>query len=357
MPNPEKIKQSIENIPTNEKTEKWQPLETKDWPQDIKDKIDKLNIIDYSHNIFQIGQVLREEKDEILKKILMKCAFEALARIENLTLEQAKDTIEKWLKDEDRAVQQAAIELTGKIRPIDKSKLIKKLITSQEPALQNPYFEYLFSSFEKRGDEEKKENLLLTINDIVDACIKKYPQLIGLIVLGSFAKGYWVPASDLDWALIFNDKNENGDKSITSNAIIKQIKAYFSQKMERTNFKLCLDHSFDFSKYINGKKQETQSPLCNLFNGLFFGNRNRLKNLQKYIVNECFANKKNGEKQWDAIRQDWCSHLENYKKMIERFGLTQEETAYIINRRAVLWGLPDLETMKNRFDTAEEKTK
>jgi len=129
MPNPEKIKQSIENIPTNEKTEKWQPLETKDWPQDIKDKIDKLNIIDYSHNIFQIGQVLREEKDEILKKILMKCAFEALARIENLTLEQAKDTIEKGLKDEDWAVRRAAIELIGKIRPIDKSKLIKKLIT------------------------------------------------------------------------------------------------------------------------------------------------------------------------------------------------------------------------------------
>lgn len=79
------------------------------------------------------------------------------------------------------------------------------------------------------------------------------------------------------------------------------------------------------------------------FNGLFLGDRKQLIKIQRKIINN------SDEDEWEEIRQEWRLQLENYRKMITRFGLTEDEVFKIQLYRSFLWQLPSYEDAKKMY--------
>lgn len=240
-----------------------------------------------------------------------------------LLKELAKDK-NKWVKD--AAVQgQSRIKLFSKV---DRRQLLHDLVASQEPSLLNPLAkEALYDP------DNEKEGSLLKLNDIITGLKEKYPELAGLVILGSLSKGYWTSNSDLDWGLVFESEQK------TKKERTREIRGDFSRLAEENAFNLCThgDHSLDTFNI----DLADDASLEIVFNGLFFGDRKRLFKVQEKILENI------DKERWHEIQGIWKDQLFNYRKAVERFGFKPNEAELIKRLRNFLWSLPDFKTMKD----------
>jgi len=164
----------------------------------------------------------------------------------------------------------------------------------------------------------------------------QYPELVGLIVLGSTSKGYWTPTSDLDWGLIFEQDKDNPDHKQN----IEEIKNIFRKLASDKGFSICIDASFVASHAQDYLKQKDFNALSTIFNGLFFGDRQKLKKIQADIISNLDS------KQWNEVRKIWLSHLNSYIKAGGRFGFSKEQIQELQLKRGFLWCPPDFNTIQ-----------
>ena len=242
--------------------------------------------------------------------------------------ESALEILQRMANDKDFWVRQDVAAALGKIRyqslsAEGRKRITDSLILRQEPVLANPAIEAVYP-------QETAESPLLKLSDLVSSLQAKYPPLVGLLVLGSLSKGYWIPSSDLDWGLIFTNMKTKDKNALTED---------FTREAQERGFKLCVDYSLDASSPANCSPESLEIA----FNGLFFGDRERLKELQSKIIEAV------NEDKWNQIRQYWSEQLENYSKMIDRFGLSQEKADKIKMLRNFLWQLPSYQEAKKEF--------
>lgn len=292
-----------------------------------------------------LGPIALETLKEVVRKeleaekdswVLMEAA-ESLGKMG----EEALGFLEELLRYENERVRNAVFSSIGKIKAKQRKDFLKSLVIREEPFLANPHLESIYNP------EKEEESPILKLYDIVEELMlevsnfqKENPslkiELIGLSILGSFSKGYWIPgSSDIDWGLIWNADSENAVVKMA----IKQFTQKFKEKVEILGFKLCVDHS------VNIAFPQTQEVkrLEILFNGLFLGNRNGLNKARAKIIESLTPEK------WEEIRKCWSEHLENYTKMITRFQLAPQDVERVKCLREFLWGLPDYETAKEIF--------
>ena len=372
MPNPESeiSHQSPEEsapVPTGEKPE-FVLEEEKDWPSYIESRVAALNAA-VSFDLEKLNQLLIDDPDLNRPELLqfLSRQFET-ARRENKSLpelspeminrfaklannqnknvrrdvaaalhqlgetESALEILQGMANDKDSWVRRDVATALGKIRyqslsAEGRKRITDSLILRQEPVLANPAIEAVYP-------QETAESPLLKLSDLVSSLQAKYPPLVGLSVLGSLSKGYWIPSSDLDWGLIFTNMKTKDKNALTED---------FTREAQERGFKLCVDYSLDASSPANCSPESLEIA----FNGLFFGDRERLKELQSKIIEAV------NEDKWNQIRQYWSEQLENYSKMIDRFGLSQEKADKIKMLRNFLWQLPSYQEAKKEFAAKE----
>lgn len=271
--------------------------------------IDIVEVIGIS--ALKILSLIKNNKSENVRikiaRALAKMGRVGLEMLEEMKNDQSREVV----KEVEAAIFQNEILERLKDQR-EKDSLIRSLILRQEPILANPFIMMFFN--------EDDKNLILKLNDIIADLRNKYPNLIGLSVLGSLSKGYWTSTSDIDWGLIVD-----GD---ISEELIKS----FKEKCEEVGFRLC-----DFDNNLNVANLEGQY-LGNLqiaFNGLFIGDRKRLKEIQRKIINYV------SQEGWDFIRDVYNENQANIHKMMERFNFSQEEYDFVVSARKFLWSLPD----------------
>ncbi len=256
------------------------------------------------------------EGEQFLKELLAKIEGEKINKIGN----NERQIIIQTIKESLYKIQ---------LKKYDKKTFIRNIIFRQEPVLVNPAF----------GQEQQR--IISELNDIVFKLREKNDNLIGLIILGSFSKGYYFPLkSDIDWALIF--KGEKDQELIDS----------FKNEAFQKNISLCLDRSISLGE----AKSMDVERLSILFNGIFIGNRNELRQAQKKIIIMLREEKEERKQIWESIRNWWIIHnLENYIRGIERFNFSSKEIAWIRQIRKYLWQLPDYHTIEKFFLSSEKE--
>jgi len=203
---------------------------------------------------------------------------------------------------------------------------INKLITRQEPVLSAD-----------ATIEQEREEILVYADNILEEFKSKYSEIVGLCVLGSLSKGYWASGSDLDWGLVFYQENGVAVDQEKTEQIVKELRTRFANDQKVT---LCqLDSSIDLSSLAPGQiKANTEI----VFNGLFIGDREKLKHLRKLVLDH------STEEDWDMIRDEWDRNL-NYNKAIDRFAIDRAKADEIVCLRKILWSLPEFEIAKKIF--------
>lgn len=256
--------------------------------------------------------------------LIQKPAITALAN----TGPNALETLKELAKDNNPLIQKFVLESIAKIKvnslsQAERQQMIKSFVVRQEPILANPLVEDLYDP------QNEGESIILKLHDIVAALQKQHPGLIGLSVLGSFSKGYWLKTRDFDWGLIFNGEPNEEE------GLFKE----FSEEAIDAGLDLCANHSLNVSAILPDDPSRLEIP----FNGLFIGNRQGLKTARDKIINAV------DQEQWHKIQEEWSKALENYSKMINRFDLTPDEASQIKSWRTYLWSLPDYETAKREY--------
>ncbi|MCM8787157.1 MAG: HEAT repeat domain-containing protein [Candidatus Omnitrophica bacterium] len=299
------LQNAISKIAETEPTDVW-----------LYEKI--INIAEkIGENGLDILNLLRKNELKDVRIAVVKSLAKMGEKGMEILLDMINDPDEDVLTEIEAAIYQNKV--LEKLKNNDEKRfLIKSLILRQEPFLANPFI-----------IEIRHDNPLLKLYDIVNDLRKEYPNLIGLSILGSLSKGYWAPVtSDIDWGLI-------AEGEISQELINK-----FRERCEKAGFNLCYDNSLsiDNLNYQNPKNLEVA------FNGLFLGDRQKLKKIQSMIINSITSEK------WDSIRYIYNLNQEQIEKMMERFNFSKEDVDFIVSARKFLWSLPDYETAKKVFN-------
>jgi len=268
-------------------------------------------------------KTLVQNEDQGEDKTLRIRAAKALGILGETQL--ALEILENFTQSKNQSIQAEAVNAQARVQAPPKSEhetLVHSLIVRQEPLLANPLVKDIYDS------TKETESPLLELNNIVEKLQKKHPSLVGLSVLGSLSKGYFVPGRDLDWGFVYSDPEAKA-----------QLTEDFEKEAELAGLNLCHDNSLDSSQL----KDAEPAKLEIAFNGLFFGDRKQLKEVQTAIM------KSTDKAGWQKICKEWEDALENYYKMSERFGLSSEDVEKIKLLRHYLWHLPDYKTAKKQY--------
>lgn len=209
---------------------------------------------------------------------------------------------------------------------IDPEQFIYGSIMIDQPALINPAAKDLIA-IEPDGN-------LYKLIDITARFTQKYPQLAGISVIGSTAKGYWRKGSDTDYCVIYNT-TENAKLTAMER---KEIETEIRNTLEQEGLKPCPG----IPKSYNPTETKAKYEFANcLFQGIFIGNRQQLFDCKKQLLNRISAD------DWKQIQQRWIDHEtgSHYKRKYQ-FGLSESEAELITKLRCYIWSLPDLDTMK-----------
>ena len=189
----------------------------------------------------------------------------------------SKDKGNSW--DVRRAVAQAIAQIQ-----LEENNS-KSLLSTRKPLFATLEIESLMGKIQK-------------LHEITEKLKKEFSdKFIGLTIFGSVAKGYSTKESDTDWGIIAKD-------------IMVSIKF---QKMAGT-LSLCHEHYAGVDE--NSKILENEDIL---FYGLFFGDFNELRKLQKVTLENM------NKKQWDIIRKNIENNETNLDKAAKRFNISKEE--------------------------------
>jgi len=171
----------------------------------------------------------------------------------------------------------------------------KYLLSTQKPLFATPYTKEL-------ADRIKK------LQEIVQELKNEFSdKFIGITVFGSTSKGYFLGGdpkshflgSDLDWGIFAKDR---------------KVSREFQNMAKKKSLQLCHEHYTKISRdgKISGNKDV-------LFYGLFFGDYEKLRELQRIAI----QNMNKGE--WDDVRLGIAIYETSLYKAAERFDITEEE--------------------------------
>lgn len=170
------------------------------------------------------------------------------------------------------------------------------LLGSQKALFATPYTEELVKGLKE-------------VQEINQRLKKKFgDKFIGLVVYGSSAKGYF-ENSDIDSTFIAKEGIVYDILDFIANGLPERRLVEFHEQ-------LAIDS--------NNEVMDLFGESAGLFHGIFFGDRKKLVLLQKTLL------EKTSENDWDKLREKILDReTENFDKLAERFGLSQEETEKI----------------------------
>lgn len=271
-----------------------------------------------------------KEKEELLS--LVNADAKELKTKENL------NKIKKLNEDDDLLKNKISIYLYKKIeqkrnkflkllKRDRKIKTSEKLLSSRKPLFATSHIPEL----------AKKILLLEDVSKILQE--KHKDRFIGFVVFGSIAGGYSLPKSDIDHMLT-SLKPED-----------EKIHSEFKSLIKSLNLKPCVL----YSKYTDIKKFGTVVHSDQLFQGLFFGNRKKLLELQKQTL------KKISKENWDAIRSNITAEETGLEKAANRLQVNKQKLERIKANLAILRTPPPLkearEIINKRYKQELQKEK
>lgn len=218
-------------------------------------------------------------KNDIVRRAAIKAKIKIITETQG---EKAMQILEKMSQGDDNFVKETIKEEIKQPRWSERQKFLR----SRKPLFATPYTKELAQK-------------IIEVSEAADELRKKFKdKFIGLIIFGSTARGYFKPDSDLDWAIIAKDE---------------KVSDYFWKKANSLN--LCAKHHIQ----VNKEKGVDEGDHYNLFCGLFFGDREKLMELQKKVLETI------NEKEWDEIREIIATEETRLFKAQERFNLKDKE--------------------------------
>lgn len=224
--------------------------------------------------------------------------------------------IEKLKNDKNEYVRNAAMES-------ERKKLFRR-----EP------HSWLFGSrkslFTTISTKEAAERII-NLQHIVRGCEQKFKdRFVGLVVVGSLDKGYFDidSESDLDAVILAKDY-EVAEYVYDEGIFVDMCRGIMIAKAKEKGGKLC-------DGYVNINDELDDEESAFLFYGLFFGNREKLLDLQKKILNNV------DEKKWDEIRKCILGAQTKLFKAAKRFNMNEDKLDRIKQFSALLRVPPSL---------------
>ena len=139
---------------------------------------------------------------------------------------------------------------------------------------------------------------LAAVQKISRALKKEFgKKFVGVLVVGSTAKGYFKPASDLDYVVVTSDKKA-ADR--------------FEEIGRGNGIKLCASYDVD-------PTFERSPSMKHLFKGVFFGDRKKLAEAQRRFVQQASGDA------WSEVIQYVKYHEGDLEKAVKRFGVPSGE--------------------------------
>jgi len=237
--------------------------------------------------------ITRETSEEALKQM----GDAALPLLRNLT------------SDPEPKIHQMAARILLRMR-YDKKAIFDYAVGLEEPALSSPYL-------------KEAQQRLADLSDISQQLAREYKEsYAGLIVLGSTEKGYFIPESDLDFAVMGKSSG---------------IRTRFIMLAEKK-----LIPVDEESGYFLQAGEVTGKNAHFLFSGMFFGDRGRLREMQRQVLGRMKS------EEWDELRTVVIRE-EMLMDKLSRFNFTPDEIRKVERLRTVLYAPPEFETMKKQL--------
>jgi len=250
-------------------------------------------------------QELLDSPDPRIRQVTLD-AIQGMEGIPESRQEKLAPEIKPLIEDSNRGVRETAEKVYRGLK--NEKPGMDQFINSRESYFANPYGE----------DTREKLSKLAGISSELRREFKK--DYVGFTVLGSTFKGYRTRESDIDYAVIAGDK-EAGYR--------------FREKCSEKNLVPCEMH-------IQVNPKETDEYREKLFQGMFFGDREKLEKLQGKQLRSMEA----GE--WDELRRKLIQKETKYRKL-RRLRYTSQEIQTISQARKILYSPPDYQTMKNQL--------
>jgi HEAT repeat protein len=263
---------------------------------------------------------------EILSRDEHPLVREAVARSLSNLGKKALRILENLTKDSDWEVRKAAKLSIAIIR----GGGYKYLISTQKPLFATPETEALI----KR---------IRTLEGIVERLKNRFgDEFIGLIALGSISKGYFVEESDIDYAIIATNKNvlEEFKRMAEKESIILDFGYYVEINQENEILKCVIAEG--------GEEILTDEEV--LFCGIFFGDRGKLKEIQKRAIQRMKS------KRWDNIRKKIMREETDLEKLCERLKIPEEEMERLILATILLRVPPSYNEVKKLLGLIRSRT-
>lgn len=278
------------------------------------------------------------KKDLRFLEIIQRLNFEQLSHTQIVALSEFVFTVNHPL----------AIELLEKLYTnldeLDESErdninrkigIVRNKVITQEEDVVKELVERREGIFVTGHSRELYENILQKPIEIVETMQQEYPNFVGVTIVGSMSLGYWMPPSDLDYCLIFNesDKVQRED--------INEIRDNFAKKVRQAGIIPCKGVNYVFNPNDNLDMERYSL----LFRGEFFGDRSRLKKVRSRSID------KTDVQTWNRIR-DSITRFQfqtNLSKFRDRFGLSKEEIEKVKRLKTILWHPPSLQIMQQEY--------
>ncbi|VVB51098.1 HEAT repeats [uncultured archaeon] len=219
---------------------------------------------------------------------------------------QALHELEKLTEDPVPDVSSVAKTALAE-KKADKKPMLDLLIGLGEPALASPFL-------------RETEGRLQALADISARLTEEFGSgYVGVVIVGSTEKGYMTPQSDLDCAIIAENL---------------QVKKEFVELAEAREIHPCIRLNLP-PDTLSGDNRNF------LFTGMFFGNREKLAEMQKKTLDSLTP------EDWDTLRKTMINRDVDFYKLYKG-GLKYEDIELIEHARTVLYTPPDYETMKTQ---------
>lgn len=263
-------------------------------PKEVESKLEELKKYPDLRPRLTVAWPVTKEKEQLLDMV----------NAEEITKKEDIEKIKELQKSDDFLDKEMGSYLSDKIEK--KNELAKhdkkiesfsKLLSARKPLFATSHIPELakkISAIEKASDVLQK---------------KDKDRFIGVVVFGGIHKGYAGPKSDIDFMLCGQEKRDRKLQKEFKNLTKKDIKLcstfgeYLGTKKFQNGFKklskdLKLRPIFDEMGYLGGGRDiQSIENVKNLFHGIFFGNHQKLLELQKQTL------KKINEDEWNIIRE------------------------------------------------------
>jgi predicted nucleotidyltransferase len=273
---------------------KFKEIQLEDIPYEFK-----INLIEILGSIFQKFPE---------KNLLILPYLEILKKDKDKNIKEKASQVLKNIK---RAIRENKLQQNQGF--FEKNKEIKKyypwLLSTKKPLFATPEIEQLIDKIKK-------------IEKIVKELQEEFgDDFIGIIILGSTAKGYSKKESDIEYSIVALEHN------------MFQIRNRFKELA--LEYKLNIETYFDLQVYLNkdifneerfgaGVNNFMESEIISgniscLFQGLFFGDFKKLAEIQKKLIKLLTPEK------WDETRREIFLEETELKKAQLRYNLSEEE--------------------------------